>query len=204
MDRSRYFLYPEQPKTAESSSCDIDLIQASQFLMIDAVDQKQASHIARVVIDYLKDCNKTFLATERIRHLLLFSLLTISLIALINITLIPLASASVTLMLLLAVTLFLINVAMTFIQSNHHRHQQQAWNRLKTVCEQSESNYRCKESKLLNPAHKRDPRREKIPEKQQFSPLFANKKDKPDKLVNRHETSRLDEPVPDPLSHLSL
>jgi hypothetical protein len=193
MDRNIYFFYPELVETPESrADCDMELVQASQYLMIDAVDKKQAAHIAQNVIDYLKDCNTTFLASERIRHLLLFSLFITSLIALISITLIPVASVSITLMVLLAITLFVINIAMTLTQSNHHQ-QQQDWNRLKTVCAQSEPK-RCKKTKLLRPAHKLELTPEKTPEKPQFGPLFNDtRKNKAAKQLNISESRIEDE-----------
>ena len=57
MDSSRYFLSASSFEAPEPLlDCDIELIKASHFLMIDAVDngnKGQATQIAQTIIDYL-------------------------------------------------------------------------------------------------------------------------------------------------------
>ena len=212
MDSSRYFISASSFEAPEPLlDCDIELIKASHFLMIDAVDngnKGQATQIAQTIIDYLDNYNKAFLASERTRHLLLLSLFATSLIALVGIIFIPFASVGITLTVLLAVTLFAINIGTSVIQSNHHQ-QQHDLDRLKDICTQSESEHPRKKTNLfrLSDGSGSELTCERTPENpQRFKSLFTStpKKTDPEKSRDDNElsyqsvTSHLNE-----LSHFS-
>jgi hypothetical protein len=200
MERNMYFFYPKLKQS--SPNFDRQLALASQLLMLDAMDKKHAAQIAQIVVDYLNDCHIAFLTSERVRHLLLFGLLLVAIIALISVTFIPLATISISLMALLALTLFVTNITMTFMQS-HHPQPSQDWDRLATLCASSESQHRCEKANLHRLSSTPESSTEQTPleEQQQFKPLFTPISS--DKLAAINEDSHQDKADTDDLARLS-
>jgi hypothetical protein len=147
----------DQPYLLE---CDIELVKDALHLILNPVDEQSVSpettQMVRTLINYLKECNNAFLASERIRLFLLLSLCASLIISFISLATLPITALSITLIFIVSLLLFSVNIFTLFNQMSGYQ-QEIDWNKLKTHCsEYTKKLYseKLKENSLSNPLYK--------------------------------------------------
>lgn len=128
-----YWIPPSQPFL----ECDIDLVREALTILHPADKNSVASpellQIVNVLNNYLKECNNTFLASERIRLFLLLSLWASVIISFITLAILPISAASIVLICVISLILLSVNIFTLFNQTSAYQ-QDIDWKQLKKCC----------------------------------------------------------------------
>lgn len=113
--------------------CDIELVKKTLQLILDFIDKQTApesKQITSALNNYIKECNNSFLASERIRNFLLLGLFANLIVSFIVLACIPVTALSISLVCFASLVLFSVNL-FTLYQQMQGFDQENARNTLK-------------------------------------------------------------------------
>ncbi|MEN9917114.1 MAG: hypothetical protein RLY40_1046 [Pseudomonadota bacterium] len=114
--------------------CDIELVKKTLQLILDLIDNQagvipEPKQLTSALNNYIKECNKSFLASERIRNFLLLGLFANLIVSFIVLACIPVTALSVSLVCFSSLILFSVNL-FTLYQQMQGFDQEKARNTL--------------------------------------------------------------------------
>lgn len=116
---------------------DIELVKDALYLILNSINERsappEAVQIAYELNNYLKECNNSFLASERIRVFLLLSLFACLAISLISLATLPITAVSISLFCIVSFMLVSVNFFTSYNQMSGYQ-QEINQNKLKTHC----------------------------------------------------------------------
>lgn len=135
--------------------CDIDLVMAALYSILHPNRENsdpplKSVQITEALINYIKDCNDAFLASENIRAFLLLSLLVTLIISFIALAMLPVTPLNIALICILSLVLFSVNIFTLFHQMNGYQ-QESDWARLSARCSAYTTEKLCSKDKVSSP-----------------------------------------------------
>ncbi|MFZ0219229.1 MAG: hypothetical protein WAL30_03385 [Candidatus Aquirickettsiella sp.] len=134
------YYWPQLSPPPLLSECDVGLVKKALTIILHLNTENSTTphppesiQIAYALNKYIIECNRAFLASERIRLFLLLSLFASLIISFIVLTTLPISAVSVTLICIISSLLFSVNIFTLLNQMSGYQ-QEIDWSKLKQHC----------------------------------------------------------------------